>query len=48
MPEVSIIVPTYKRPKYLRRLLESIVKQTYRDYEIIIIDDCSPDIEEYN
>ena len=48
MPKVSVIVPTYNRTVYLRRLLDSIIQQTYSDYEVIIIDDCSPDIAEYS
>ena len=41
-PKVSICIPTYKQVNYLRRTLESIQKQSYQDYEIIITDD-SPD-----
>lgn len=48
MPNVSVIVPTYNRVEYLRRLLDSIIQQTYSDYEVIIIDDCSPNIIEYH
>lgn len=47
-PGVSIIIPTYKRVDYLRRLLNSIYNQTYRDFEVIIVDDNSPNIKEYN
>ena len=43
MPRVSILVTTYNRSKILPRALQSILKQTYRDYEIIIVDDCSQD-----
>jgi glycosyltransferase involved in cell wall biosynthesis len=40
---VSIIIPTYKRNKYLSRAIESCLAQTYRDIEIIVVDDNEPD-----
>ena len=43
MPELSIIVPVYKVEKYISRCLDSILKQTFREFELIIIDDGSPD-----
>ncbi len=43
MAQVSIILPVYKVEKYLRQCLDSIVNQTFKDIEIIIINDCSPD-----
>jgi glycosyltransferase involved in cell wall biosynthesis len=45
---VSIVIPTFKRVDYLRRLLNSIYKQTYRNFEVIIVDDNSPNVVEYN
>ena len=43
MPKISIIVPVYKAEKYLRRCLDSIIAQTFTDWECILIDDGSPD-----
>jgi len=37
---VSVIIPTYNRPEFLRQALESAVQQTYRSIEIIVFDDC--------
>lgn len=43
MPRVSIIVPNYNHKNYLSERLESIAAQTFRDFEIILLDDCSTD-----
>ena len=43
MEKISIIVPVYKVEKYLDRCVESIVNQTYKNLEIILVDDGSPD-----
>lgn len=43
MPTISVIVPVYKVEKYLDACVESIVNQTYKDLEIILVDDGSPD-----
>lgn len=45
-PLITICIPAYQRPEYLRRLLESIRIQDFRDFEIIITDD-SPDDSVY-
>ena len=52
MPLVSVIVPNYNHAPYLRQRLDSIFNQTFHDFEVIILDDCSTDnsieiIEEY-
>lgn len=52
MPEVSVIVPVYRVEKYLKEALDSLLLQTFQDFEAILIDDGSPDncpqiIDEY-
>ena len=41
MPKVSVLMPVYKVEKYLKQCLDSVVKQTLEDIEIIFIDDGS-------
>ena len=43
IPEISVIVPVYKVEPYLERCVKSILAQTFQDYEIILVDDGSPD-----
>lgn len=43
MKLISIIVPVYKVEVYLRRCVESVLSQTYKDWELILVDDGSPD-----
>lgn len=40
---ISVIVPIYKVEKYLRRCVDSILAQTYTDFELLLVDDGSPD-----
>ena len=42
--KVSFVIPVYKVEKYLDECVQSIWKQTYRDYEILLVDDGSPDL----
>jgi len=43
MPKVSVIIPVYKVEKQLSACLDSVINQTFKDIEIICINDCSPD-----
>ncbi len=43
MPEISIILPIYKVEKYLPACVDSILEQTFTDFELIMVDDGSPD-----
>lgn len=52
MSTISIVLPVYNGQKYIKQAIESIINQTYKDWELIIINDCSTDntvkiIEEY-
>ena len=42
-PEISIIVPVYKVERYLNECIDSILAQTFTDFELILVDDGSPD-----
>lgn len=51
-PKISVLMPAYNAEKYIREAIESILNQTFKDFEFIIIDDCSTDktleiIQEY-
>jgi len=43
LPLVSVIIPTYNRPEYLRLTVESVLAQTYPNIEVIVADDASTD-----
>ncbi len=52
MPEITVIVPVYNVEQYLRRCIDSILRQSFQDFELICVNDCSPDgsqaiLEEY-
>lgn len=43
MPKISVILPNYNHAPYLEQRIESILNQTYQDFELILLDDCSTD-----
>lgn len=43
MKKVSIVLPVYNGQQFLRQSVESVIAQTYQDWELIIVDDCSTD-----
>lgn len=43
VPKISVIVPVYKAEAYLHRCVDSIIAQTFTDWELLLVDDGSPD-----
>jgi glycosyltransferase involved in cell wall biosynthesis len=43
MPKVSIIIPNYNHAPYLRQRIDTVLQQTFHDFEVILMDDCSTD-----
>ena len=43
MPKVTVIIPNYNHAHFLERRIQSVLDQTYQDFEIILLDDASPD-----
>lgn len=43
MPKISVITPVYKVEKYLKKCIDSVLSQTFTDFELLIVDDGSPD-----
>lgn len=42
-PKVSVLMPAYNAAKYIEESIDSVLNQTFTDFEFIIIDDCSTD-----
>ncbi len=43
MPKVSIVVPVYKAELFLEETIQTVLNQTYENWEMLLINDCSPD-----
>lgn len=43
MPKVSVIIPNYNHARYLAQRIQSVLNQTFTDFEVLVLDDCSTD-----
>ena len=42
-PKITVIMPTFNRAGLISKSIESVLNQTFKDFELIIVDDCSTD-----
>lgn len=45
-PEVSVVIPAYKAARFIAETLDSVFAQTFKDFEVVVVNDGSPDTEE--
>ena len=45
-PLVSVVIPTFNRPKFLKKCVESVLSQTYREFEVLVINDGGEEVEQ--
>src|ERR1700722_7019269 len=43
IPRVSVVIPNYNHARFLTRRIETVLQQTFQDFEVILLDDCSTD-----
>ena len=42
-PFISIVMPVYNVEKYIEKSIQSVLSQRFTDFELLLVDDCSPD-----
>jgi glycosyltransferase involved in cell wall biosynthesis len=48
MPKVSVIMPVYARTRYVEKAIESVLRQTHKDFELIVVSDPHPEVADYD
>lgn len=43
MPQISVVMPAYNAEKYISKAIDSVIEQSYKNWELVIVDDCSTD-----